>query len=102
MRINITLCESYPETMDSPQSVSTNICADLEGSNVHAYYKVFEKILAHAGFNEEQIMRGATELGFNEFRDTKLMEKVGSDYGLLLEEQLHSKLKIQQDKLPEV
>jgi len=101
MRINITIAESYPDELDSPQSISTNIMADLEDSSVHAYYKVFEKVLAHAGFTEKQIMLGATHVAFNESRDIETMRKVADEYELILDEDSKESMKLpmQQDKL---
>lgn len=88
MRLNITISEKFDEEFSSPQHISTNIMADLEDCDVHAYFKVFERILGMMGFSETVIMTGAAELAFNEFRSKEAMAKVAKHYDLVLAEDL--------------
>ena len=56
--------------------------------NVHAWFKLFESVLAAAGFRSDVIMRGACELVFNETRDPSMMQKVATDYDLKMVEHM--------------
>ena len=88
MRLNITISEKFDDELSNPQHISTNIMADLEDCDVHAYFKVFERILGMMGFSETVIMTGAAELVFNEFRDKAAMAKVAKNFDLILAEDL--------------
>lgn len=88
MRLNITISERFDDEISCPQHISTNIMADLEDCDVHAYFKVFERILGMMGFSETVIMTGAAGLAFSEFRDKEAMAKVAKHYDLVLAEDL--------------
>jgi len=47
-----------------------------------ARFKLFEKILGSQGFTEEVIMRGATQLAFNDSRREEMMDKLIAEYEL--------------------
>ena len=90
MRLNITISEKFEDELSSPQHIATNIMADLEDCDVHAYFKVFERILGMMGFSETVIMTGATQLAFNEFRSKEAMAKVAEHFDLVLAEDLEA------------
>lgn len=56
--------------------------ADLTHSSVHDWFKIFEKILLAQGFDTFVIQKGAVELAFNEWRDTKEMRRLYAEYDL--------------------
>jgi hypothetical protein len=59
---------------------------------INQYFKLFKDFLSAVGFNSLSIMKGATELAFNEFNDEKDMKAVAEEYGLLMEENLYEKI----------
>lgn len=56
--------------------------ADLTHSSVHDWFKIFEKVLQAQGFDPFVIQKGALELAFNEWRDTKEMRRLYKEYDL--------------------
>jgi hypothetical protein len=92
MRLNITISEKFEDGLSSPHHISTNIMADLEDCDVHAYFKVFERVLGMMGFSETVIMTGAAELAFNEYRSKEAMAKVADHFELILAEDLNEDL----------
>lgn len=79
----ITL-EQKPEfvfELSSP-AMKMEFTADLQDSNVHEWFRVFEKVLLAAGFSERVIMKGGAELAFNGYRDAADMRWVYDEYDL--------------------
>ena len=59
---------------------------------VTQYFKLFSSFLSAIGFNPISIMKGATELAFNEGNTEVDMKTVAEEYGLLMEENLYEKI----------
>ena len=83
---NSYLCEGFEPgqtiTIETPHTDLT----------VNQYFKLFKDFLSAASFSKLLIMKGATELAFNEFNDEKDMRAVAEEYGLLMEENLYEKI----------
>jgi hypothetical protein len=60
--------------------------------NINQYFKLFKDFLSAVGFNQISIMKGATELAFNETNNEDDMKTVAEEYGLLMEENLYEKI----------
>ena len=58
------------------------ISADVTGSTVYEWFRLFEWALAAAGFNEELIAEGACQLAFNERRRDEILQHLYSEYEL--------------------
>ena len=85
MKLSITLANSrshYDETIDSPAEVKMFWTSEMDDCSVHAWFKVFESVLAAAGYNEKLIMRGACELAFNDSRLPEDMKQLSKEYEL--------------------
>lgn len=68
--------------------ISATIRSEMKDCDVHAWFDLFEKVLAMAGFQEVSIMQGACKLAFNECRPADLMRRVAHDFDLTLNEHL--------------
>lgn len=88
MLIHITITERSNE-YDKPSSVATNITADFEERTIDAYFILFEKILAHAGFDRSETLRAAASFVFNDSTNPELLEKIADEHDLLLAEKLY-------------
>lgn len=88
MLIHVTITERSND-YDKPSSVATNITADFEERTVDAYFVLFSKILAHAGFDQAEIMHAAASFVFNESTNPKLLEQIAVEHDLLLAESLY-------------
>lgn len=84
MKLQITLTdERYKQgSIDEPAEMVTTWEAEMDDCSVHAWFKVFESVLAAAGMTEKLIMRGACQLAFNECRDLETMKQLSKDYDL--------------------
>lgn len=82
IKLKIILEDSGGDSIASTNEVTTTWETELTDCNVHAWFKIFESVLAAAGFRPDVIMRGACELAFNETRDPSMMQKVAFDYDL--------------------
>lgn len=60
--------------------------ADMIDVSVHAWFEVFQSVLRAVGFSEGNIMAGACQLAFNEYRDPADMKKVAAEHELTLNE----------------
>jgi hypothetical protein len=60
--------------------------ADMVDVSVHAWFEVFQNVLRAVGFSEGNIMAGACQLAFNEYRDPADMKKVAAENDLTLNE----------------
>ena len=57
---------------------------DVTEFNIHELFAAFEKVAKTLGYSDRVIMAGGCEIAFNEFRDTKDMERVAEEYDLSL------------------
>jgi hypothetical protein len=87
-KLSITVETSAGDRLDDPNAITTTISTEMSDCSVHAWFQLFERVLASAGFQEEQIMRGGTQLAFNECRNVDAMRKVANFYDLHLQEDL--------------
>jgi hypothetical protein len=87
-KLSITVETSGGDGLDDPNAITTTISTEMSDCSVHAWFHLFERVLASAGFQEEQIMRGGTQLAFNECRNVEAMRKVAGFYDLCLQEDL--------------
>ncbi len=60
--------------------------ADMADVSVHAWFEVFQNVLRGVGFTEENIMAGACQLAFNEYREPESMKKIADRSDLTLNE----------------
>ena len=58
--------------------------ADMIDASVHAWFEIFEKVLAYQGFSEKNICAGGCQLAFNEYRAPELMRQIAKEYDLKL------------------
>lgn len=87
-KLTITLETSAGMRLDEPNAVTTTISTELSDCSVHAWFQVFEQLLAMAGFQEQVIMQGGAQLAFNETREVEAMRKIAALYDLRLQEDL--------------
>ena len=87
-KLSITVEASGGERLDEPNAVTTTISTEMSDCSIHAWFQLFEQVLAAAGFQEELIMRGGAQLAFNELRSVETMRKVAHFYDLQLQEDL--------------
>lgn len=87
-KLTIHLEQPAGEGIDDTGTVTTTITCDTSDCSVHAYFNLFQRVLACAGFCEESIMKGGAQLAFNEYRSVDLMRKVAAAYDLKLIEDL--------------
>ena len=60
--------------------------ADMVDVSVHAWFEVFQNVLRAVGFSEGNIMSGACQLAFNEYRNPEDMKRVAAEHDLTLDE----------------
>lgn len=89
-KLSITLETSQGVALDEPNAVTTLISTEMSDCSVHAWFKVFEQVLAMAGFQEQVIMQGGAQLAFNESRSVETMRQVATIYDLKLLEDLNA------------
>lgn len=70
--------------LDSALEHEFTLEADMIDSSVHAWFEIFEKVLAYQGFSAKNICTGACQLAFNECRAPELMRQVAKEYDLKL------------------
>ena len=58
--------------------------AEMIDASVHAWFGVFEKVLAYQGFSEKNICAGGCQLAFNEYRTPEMMRQIAKEYDLKL------------------
>jgi hypothetical protein len=56
--------------------------ADMIDASVHAWFEIFEKVLAYQGFSEKNICAGGCQLAFNEYRTPGMMREIAKEYEL--------------------
>ena len=69
--------------------------------NIHQYFELFKNFLSALGFNNRQIMTGATQCAFNDMQSKEDMSKVAEEYDLILSEDLSDKVKEYEDEVNE-
>lgn len=87
-KLTITLETAAGLELDQPNAVTTTVSTELSDCSVHAWFQLFEQVLAMAGFQEQVVMQGGAQLAFNETRDVEAMRKVATLYDLRLQEDL--------------
>ena len=76
--------ELYPDLIDD-QTITMEVPSTE--MNVHQYFNLFNSFLRAVGFDEMNIMQGATGLAFSDMRKEEDMRRIADDYDLLLKEQ---------------
>jgi len=82
---NLKISISYENPKYELDSVSEHeftFEADMTDVSVHAWFGIFEKVLAYQGFSEKNICAGGCQLAFNEYRTPKMMREIAKEYEL--------------------
>ena len=82
MKLQITLQSKGGMDLDATNEMTLTWNTDMDDCSIHAWFKVFESVVAAAGFNETVIMKGACELAFNDMRDLQTMKRLAKEYDL--------------------
>jgi len=90
-RLCFTLETPGGDGLDDTNAIQVELSMDLRDCNIHAYFRLFEMILALEGFSERVVMGGAAHLAFNETRNVEMMRSVAQEYSLVLEEDLDAR-----------
>jgi hypothetical protein len=77
-------------TFDSVPAHDFEFEADMSDASVHAWFEIFEKVLAYQGFSEKNVCAGGCQLAFNEYRAPELMRQIAKEYDLKLLEDIES------------
>jgi len=80
--VTIKITDTGGNELDDMNETTYEIQTNMTDCSVHAWFKLFEKILGSQGFCEEVIMRGATQLAFNDSRHPAMMDKLIKEYEL--------------------
>lgn len=83
LKINISYKNPRYELDSAPEHEFT-LEAEMIDASVHAWFEIFEKVLAYQGFSEKNICSGGCQLAFNEYRDQEMMRQVAKEYDLKL------------------
>ena len=70
--------------LDSAPEHEFTLEADMIDASVHAWFEIFEKVLAYQGFSEKNICAGGCQLAFNEYRTPEMMRQIAKEYDLKL------------------
>lgn len=89
-KLSITLETSEGARLDGPGPLSITLTSEMSDCNVHAWFQVFQRVLALAGFSERNVMSGGCQLAFNEMRSVDAMRDVAKQYDLRLLEDLNN------------
>lgn len=89
-KLSITLETSQGLALHETNAVTTVISTEMSDCSVHAWFTLFEQVLAMAGFQESVIMQGGAQLAFNESRSVEAMRQVAKIYDLKLLEDLNA------------
>lgn len=89
-KLSITIETSEGERLDEPGAVTMTIASEMSDCSVHAWFELFQRVLAVAGFCERNVMAGGCQLAFNEARSVELMRDIAKQYDLRLLEDLPS------------
>ena len=85
-KLSISLETFNGDGLDDCNDIKTTITSEMSDCNVHAWFQLFEQVLAMAGFEESVIMQGGAQLAFNERRGIEAMRRVADLYDLKLAE----------------
>ena len=77
-------------TLDNAPEHNFKFEAEMSDASVHAWFEIFEKVLAYQGFSAENICAGGCQLAFNEYRAPELMRQIAKEYDLKLLEDTES------------
>lgn len=80
--INLTSEGSHVFGDEHFPSFELSIEADVTNLDVHAWFKIFEKVLLAQGFDTYVIQKGGLQLAFNEWRDAKKMRQLHKEFDL--------------------
>ena len=80
--LTIELKDTGGNKLDDLNATTFKIETDMTDCSVHAWFKLFERVLGAQGFTEETIMRGAAELAFNDCRNLSAMDELIKEYDL--------------------
>ena len=80
--VNIRITDTGGNELDDMNETTYEIQTNMTDCSVHAWFKLFEKILGSQGFTEEVIIRGATQLAFNDGRREEMMDRLIAEYEL--------------------
>jgi hypothetical protein len=87
MHINVSLTEES-NVYYEPNVIKTEIHADMEAASIEAYFVLFTKILAHAGFDRYEMLQGAADFVFSDSTDPATLKKIAEHHDLILAESL--------------
>lgn len=80
--LTIEIKDTGGDKLDDLNATTFKIETDMTDCSVHAWFKLFERVLGAQGFSEEVIMKGATELAFNDCRNPNAMDMLIREYDL--------------------
>jgi hypothetical protein len=86
LELKISVRYSRDYSLDDLPTHMFTLEADMADVSVHAWFEVFQNVLRGVGFTEENIMAGACQLAFNEYRDPQSMKKIADKNDLTLDE----------------
>lgn len=86
LELKISVRYSRDYSLDDLPTHMFTFEADMADVSVHAWFEVFQNVLRGVGFTEENIMAGACQLAFNEYRDPHSMKKIADKNELTLNE----------------
>ena len=86
LELKISVRYSRDYSLDALPTHMFTLEADMVDVSVHAWFEVFQNVLRGVGFTEENIMAGACQLAFNEYRDPESMKKIANKNDLTLDE----------------
>lgn len=85
-KIKIELTECFGIDLDDLNETTVTIESEMLDCSIHAWFKLFEKILRYSHFSESVIMRGAVEMAFNDSRSMEQMKLIADAYDLVMKE----------------
>lgn len=86
LELKISVRYSRDYSLDELPTHLFTLEADMADVSVHAWFEVFQNVLRGVGFSEHDIMAGACQLAFNEYREPEMMKKIASRNDLTLNE----------------
>lgn len=82
MKLQIILESEGGMDLDDTNKMTLNWNTNMDDCSIHAWFKVFESVVAAAGFSEAVIMKGACQLAFNDCRNQQMMKQLAKEYDL--------------------
>jgi hypothetical protein len=86
LELKISVRYSRDYSLDELPTHLFTLEADMADVSIHAWFEVFQNVLRGVGFSEQNIMAGACQLAFNEYREPEMMKKIASQNDLTLNE----------------